>query len=110
MLPKKNRLTKKKEFDLVFRGGRILKNDFLVARFLKNHIPENRFGFIVAKKVSKKGTVRNKVKRQLRYIISQEIRNIKSGIDWIIIAQPGIEKKSFFEIKKALNGFLKRAN
>ena len=110
MLPKKNRLTKKREFDLVFKKGKTFKNDFLTFKLLKNHFLEGRFGFIVGKNVSKKGTVRNKVKRQLRHALGQEIKNIKSNVAGVFIAQSGIEKKTFFEVKKATIGFLDKAN
>ena len=71
MLPKKNRLKNKKDFERVFKQGKGFKEDFLFFKITKNNLKENRFGFIVSLKVSKKAVLRNKVKRRLREIIKK---------------------------------------
>ena len=108
MLPKANRLTKKNDFDLVFKKGKNAKRDFLVVKMLKNNLKENRFGFIVSKKVSPKAVVRNKVKRRLRDALSKELGAIKEAQDIIFIALPGIEKKEYSDIKEAVSSFFKK--
>ena len=108
MLPKKNRLTKKKDFDLVFKKGKSLVSDFLTFKILESQSKKPRIGFIVSKKVSKKSTTRNKVKRRLRAAVLNEIGKIKKNMDVIIIASPITEKKEFLEIKKAVNDAFKK--
>lgn len=82
---------------------------------MENNLGLNRFGFVVSLKVSKKATLRNKVRRRLSEIIKAEERNIpfggqiKPGTDLVIIALPGIEKKEFLEIKEAVNSALAKA-
>ena len=115
MLPKINRLTKKKDIDLVFKKGRSFKNDFLVFKTMKNHLKESRFCFIVSKKVSNKATVRNKVKRRLRSIILNNFKknspnSIKKPLDIIIIALFGIEKKEFSEVKSNIFKVFEKLN
>jgi ribonuclease P protein component len=73
---------------------------------MKNDLGINRFGFVVSKKISPKATVRNKVRRRLTEAIKADATNIKIGIDSVIIALPGIEKKEFSEIKEAINNTL----
>lgn len=108
MLPKKNRLTKKSDFDKVFKDGKSTKGDFLIFRVLKNHSKESRFGFIVSKKISNKAIIRNKIKRRLRGIIFKDLENIKKSIDVVIIALPHIKTKTFLEIKEKVNSFFKK--
>ncbi len=130
MLPKINRLTKKKDFELVFKKGESIKNDFLIFKILKNHLKESRFGFIVSKKVSGKATVRNKIKRRLRKAVLNHLKEIhlikfseaeisqkaklfsrvKKSVDLIIITLPKIEKKEFSEIQEVINNFFNKYN
>jgi len=108
MLPKINRLTKKKDFDVVFKNGESIKSDFLIFKVLKNNLQESRFGFVVSKKVSPKAVVRNKVKRILREVVFSQLENIKKPADIIIITLPQIKKKEFLEIEKTIiNSFKK---
>ena len=69
MLKKINRLKKKKDFEKVLRGGKGFKEDFLLFKTIKNNLKTSRFGFIISQKVSKKATVRNKLKRKLSGLI-----------------------------------------
>ncbi|MBI3337423.1 MAG: ribonuclease P protein component [Candidatus Staskawiczbacteria bacterium] len=109
MLSQINRLRKKKDFEKLFKEGKSFKSTFLVLKAVKNNLKENRFGFIVSKKVSKKAILRNKIKRNLRDIVRQNIKDIKSGVDVVLIVLPDFGKKNFSEIKEILNNLLKKA-
>ncbi|XOA42691.1 MAG: ribonuclease P protein component [Candidatus Nealsonbacteria bacterium] len=109
MLPKKNRLRKKKDFEKVFKNGKGFKEDFLILKIKKNKIKELRFGFIVSQKVSKKAVVRNKVKRRLREAIKEIAKNISKKADIVLIALPGLETKDFQTIKKTIEKLFKKA-
>ena len=109
MLPKENRLKKKRDFEQVFKRGIGLKEDFLFLKIKKNNFGKKRFGFIVSQKVSKKAILRNRIKRKLREIIREKLPSIKPGIDGVLVAQPGLEKKDFSEIKETINSLFKRA-
>lgn len=109
MLSKLNRIKKKKDFDVIFKKGASLKSDLLILKVLKNNFEQSRFGFVVSKKVSKKATVRNKLKRRLSEAVKTELKNIKDGLDLVFISLPGIEKKEFPDIKKSVNNILARA-
>ena len=108
MLPKENRLKKKKDFEKLFKEGRSFKEKFLVLKVNKNNLSNNRFGFIVSKKISKKAVVRNKIKRQLRESVRKEINNHQKGFDVAVITLPGIELKDFGEISQVLECLLKK--
>jgi len=108
MLLKINRIKKKKDFENVFKKSKSFKNNLFIFKVAKNNTRSNRFGFVVSQKVSKKATLRNKVRRRLMEIIGK-IKNIKAGVDVVLIALPGIEKKDFSEIKTALDEMFIRA-
>jgi len=110
VLPKKHRLKKKKEFERVFKKGKSAKKDFLFIKFIKNSLDTTRFGFIVSRKISKKAVVRNKVKRRLREATREMLPEIKPGYDIVVVAQRGIEKLNFFQIKDNLKELLKKIN
>ncbi len=110
MLPKINRLRKEKDFEKLFKKGESFKNGLLILKTIKNNLKEDRFGFIISKKVSKKSVVRNKIKRRLKSIVQQNIKNIKKGEDIALIILPGFEKKNFLETKEILIALLKKAN
>lgn len=108
MLPKINRIKKKRDFEMIFKKGVSFKNSFLIFKIAKNGLSYSRFGFIVSQKVSKKAVVRNRIKRRLSGIIRTELKNIKTGLDLVFISLSGIEKKNFSEIKEELINLLKK--
>jgi len=102
MLPQANRIKKKKDFEIIFRNSKSLKNSLFILKIIKNDLGINRVGFVVSKKVSKKAVIRNKIRRRLSDTVKAEMGNIKLGIDLVFIALPGIEKREFPEIKEAI--------
>ena len=109
MLPKNNRIKKKKDFDKIFNKGRFFREDFLVLRFLSNNLKNSRFGFIVSQKVSKKAVLRNRIKRRLRELVKMKLRKMAKGMDFLIIACPGLETKDFWEMEEIINKLFKKA-
>ena len=109
MLSKNNRLKKRNDFDAVFRKGLKFKEDFLSLRIVKNNYKTSRFGFIVSQKVSKKATLRNRIKRRLRAIIRSRLPKTKKGFDVVLITNPGLEGKDFWELEEILDDLFKKA-
>lgn len=110
MLKKKNRLRKKKEIERVFKEGKSFREDFLILKKIENELEESRFCFVVPQNVSKKATIRNKIKRRMREVIRQMLSKIKSGFDIVLIALPEILAENFNSIKKKTEKILKKAN
>jgi len=112
MLPRINRIKKKKDFEAIFKNSKSFKNNLFIFRIAKNNLGINRVGFVVSKKISLKAVIRNKIRRRLSEAIKAEEKNIplgvqaKTGTDLIVIALPGIEKKEFSEVKEAINNAL----
>lgn len=102
MLPKLNRLLKDKDFNYVFKKGRSSYSPILGFKIAANNLKINRIGIIASSKVSKKATVRNKIKRQIRAILSSQINQLKPGHDIIIIAQKPIIQANFTTIQTTI--------
>lgn len=109
MLPKTNRVKKKKDFEMIFKKGASFKNNLFILRFIKNNLNKTRFSFVVSQKVSKKAVVRNKIRRRLAAIAKSEKEKIKNNTDLVFICLPGIEKKEFLELKESFNSLLTKA-
>lgn len=109
MLVEKNRLKKKKDFENVFKKGKSFKEDFLILKVFPNCLNLTRFGFIVSQKISKKATLRNKIKRKFSELVRLKMKNLKKGIDAVLMALPGIETKDFWEIEEIVNKLFKKA-
>ncbi len=109
MLAKTNRLVKKKDFDWAFKGGKKLKEDFLIFRFASGKTENTRLGIVVSQKVSKKATVRNKIKRRIRAVVKPLIPEIKKNTDMVLLVLPGLETKDFLEIEKIIKNLFRKA-
>ena len=109
MLKKINRIHLNKEFDRVFNGQSFYGKS-LGIKLAKNDLTITRFGIIVSAKVSKKAVARNRVKRQLREIVQQELPKLKNGYDAAFIVFKPILDKNFAEIKKLVEHDFKKLN
>ena len=88
-----NRIKKNVEFNKVIDEGKLVKSDSLTLYFLENNLGYTRIGISIPKK-SGKAVVRNKIKRQIRAIISQDIKLDKS-FDYVLIARKQYDVKKF---------------
>lgn len=109
MLPKLNQLKNERDFERIFKRGKTYKDNLLTLRMAPNDLRTSRFGFVVSRKVSKKATIRNLLKRRLRAIIRAELPRVRPGIDGVIIAAPGLEMQKFGELKKTLGNLFKKS-
>jgi ribonuclease P protein component len=110
MLPKANRLKKEKDFSKVLRSNKKIKKDFLVLKLAGNDLKEVRLGISVSKKVSKKASARNKIKRRLAALLKSNLTEFKNGTDAVLIVLPGFEKKDFSGMKEAVENILEKIN
>lgn len=110
MLAKNNRIRLDKEFDRVFKTGQSFYGKVLGLKVSPNTLGFTRFGIMVSLKVSKKAVIRNKVKRQIRSVISKELPALKTNKDVVIITFPLILDKKFKEIELVLKNGLEKLN
>jgi len=95
---------------MVFKKGEGFKEGFLFLKHASSRLENSRCGIVVSQKVSKKATVRNKIKRRIRAVISQKLQEIKKGRDFVFVAFPGLETDGFYEIEETVSRLLKKAN
>jgi len=83
-LPVSHRLQKELDFKNTLKTGRTVRGDFLFLKFLpKTGI--SRFGISVTMKVSKKATVRNRIRRILSEIIRINVLPKVGGYDTVVV-------------------------
>jgi ribonuclease P protein component len=109
MLKKDQRITKKKEFDLVFKQGKSSYSPILGVKSLFNSLTLNRYGLIISNKVSKRANVRNNLRRKLRAQLYLLDSNIKPNSDILIIATIKAKDLTSAEIAIELKQLLKRS-
>ncbi len=106
MLPKKNRLKKKKDIEAALKRKK--KDSFSLLLYCFKSQGPSRFAFSVPKKVAKKATQRNKIKRRLREIFHQEIlKIIPEGLDCLVVAKKEILDKKYQELKQEIINLFK---
>jgi ribonuclease P protein component len=111
MLSQRNRLTKNKDFDLVFKKGRSYYQPLFGIKILqKNNNRFNRFGILLSTKVSKKAVERNLYKRRIKAILNLEKPKLKVGYDCVIVVFPVILGKSFQDIQTGIRGSFVKLN
>ncbi len=88
MLAKEYRLSGKKNFEKVFKEGRLLQSEAFGLTFLKRGDEDpSRFGFVVSTKVSKMAIHRNRVKRALSEAVRFLTNKLKRGYNVVFLAK-----------------------
>jgi ribonuclease P protein component len=96
---RRNRLSRSRDFDAVYRQGRSVSTRFLVLyRFDRDDEAENegevRLGIAVPKKIGG-AVVRNRIKRRLREVWRELLPEIPAGADYVLLVrQPLAEAES----------------
>jgi len=91
-MKRRNRLSRSRDFDAVYRQGRSVSTRYLVLYAFPRPDEveeESRLGLAVSRKVG--GAVeRNRVKRRLRAAFEQLQESLPCGRDFVLIARPGL--------------------
>ena len=90
-MQRRNRLSRSRDFDAVYRHGRSVSTRFLVLYSFDRDGPagDARLGLAVPKAVGG-AVVRNRVKRQLKEIWRGRLERIPAGRDYVIVVRPGL--------------------
>lgn len=109
MIKNENRLRKNKHFKFIYKNGESKKVDKITIVYVKTKYKPFKVGFSVSKKIGK-SVIRSKVKRRLRESFCSLYKNINSDYNYIFIANEGIDKMTFWQIKSNMEELLKKAN
>jgi ribonuclease P protein component len=102
MLKKIFRITKRKEFEKIYKFGRSRFSDIVRVKSLSNKLPYSRFAIVVSTKVSKKATERNLIKRRISAFLSLRINEIKPSLDIVLMVLPEWKKNKITKNKEIL--------
>jgi len=105
-MPGEQRLTKRRQYALVYSQGRSWVNSLVVMKALPNGFTLSRYGFSVSRQVGKAVT-RNRVKRLLREIL--RLTPLEPGWDIVFIARPVAATADYASLKESVRGLLSRA-
>jgi len=108
MLPRKNRIVKKAEFEKIKKVGRRIPSASFSAVFLKGEGKDPKFGFVVSGKVAKKAVDRNRTKRVFSQSVRDLMGNFPEGVEVVFL----LNKKALLlrepEVKKEIERFSKK--
>jgi ribonuclease P protein component len=88
---RRNRLTRSRDFDAVYRQGRSVSTRFLTLYWFARDesVGDPRLGFAVPKAVGN-AVVRNRIKRQLRDIVRERLERVPSTNDYVLVVRRGL--------------------
>jgi ribonuclease P protein component len=88
---RRNRLSRSRDFDAVYRQGRSVSTRFLVLYWFPREegATDPRLGLAVPKG-SGSAVARNRLKRQLREAWRGMLSDVPAGHDYVLIARPGL--------------------
>ena len=90
-MERRNRLTRSRDFDAVYRQGRSVSTRFLTLYFFHrgDEAGDPRLGFAVPKAVGN-AVVRNRIKRQLREIVRARFDRVPATNDYVLVVRRGL--------------------
>lgn len=109
MLAKQYRLTKRNDFQAIFKFGRKGFSKFFSIRFLPNKLENSRVAIVASGKTSKKAVERNHLKRQISPMISDFLPKFKNNFDVIIYILSPALGKNYQVLQEELENTLKKS-
>lgn len=90
-MQRRNRLSRSRDFDAVYRHGRSTSTRFLVLYWFEREeeLGDPRLGLAVPRALGNAVT-RNRIKRQLREAWRARLEEVPTGRDYVLIAKPGL--------------------
>lgn len=103
MLKKVNRLSQAKKLT----DTKTLNTQFAVIKISNGNDTDDKFGFIVSKKVDQRAVVRNKIKRRIRSAVEKLLPEITARREFLFILKReaiGIKPEEFYKTLKTILG------
>lgn len=100
---KSYRVKSEKDFQHVFKvGDSVANRAFVIYKIEKTENKHFRVGISVGKKVGHTAVVRNRLKRYIRAVITEEKKNIDPKIDFLVITRPYARNFDMAKVRKNL--------
>ncbi len=87
------------------RPTHVRKGPFFAIKTMTNGLSYDRFGVVVGKKVNKRATRRNKIKRMFYEAIRHQLKQGGVGIDVMVQIYPEIDQYSIEKTKEVIKEF-----
>lgn len=100
MIKKQNKLNKDKDINEVFKNKKKCYNKYIGVLIRENELKIQRFVVIVSNKTIKRAVDRNKIKRQIKSIVSKHQNKFNLRVDMVLLVKKEIENKNISEIEK----------
>ena len=108
MLHKKYRLTKRKQFNYIYRNGRSAHCEILSLVSCRGTVRDIRVGFSASKKVGN-SVVRHRAVRLMREAVKPYLGRMAKNHCYIFVAKDGLTAKHLAEIKNDVEKVLTKA-
>lgn len=105
---KKHEIVKEhKDFNDIIQSGQVVRNGFYNIYIRKSTLEYPRFGIAVGKKLGN-AVYRNKMKRRLRMILTNQKKQFAKGYDYIIIMKEKSKTANYQELNDMLVSLLSK--
>lgn len=110
MLSKTHRLSKRKDFDLVFKRGRVVTDRAMFLKFVKTSSGQPlRAAFVISAKTEKSAVKRNRARRQAREAFRKIIPELPVGYDLVFTIKPSFLPLPYTQKSEVMKRLLMRA-
>ena len=106
--PGRGSLTRRVEFDTVYRNGRRRSSRQFTVFFAANGLEESRFGMSVGR-AQGGAVVRNRIRRRVREVLRLDRGEIPSGWDIIVHPRASVAKAEFASLRQELLALLRNS-
>jgi ribonuclease P protein component len=110
MPTKENRLRSARDISRVYSKGSYVSNGIISIKSLQTRRPGSRVVVVVGKKVSKKATIRNRMRRRIVPIIVAQWQTVRAGYDIVITVHNELEGITPKKLESEIKYLLKKAN
>lgn len=105
--PKRCRIKKSADFELIYKEGKRVFNEYFTVFLLDNGLSFSRLGVTVTKKVGRTH-IRNRIKRLIREYFRLNYEDIPAGKDLVVVARKrSVELRGLNEVSERLNRLIK---
>ena len=106
MLSKANRLRKNKEFNYIYKHGKVISCQYCTIYYVSTRY-NTKFGISVSTKVGK-SYIRSRCKRVLSEILRLNVRSIMKN-NYVFVVKPNMVGADYFSVEKVVMECMKTA-
>lgn len=111
MLPRKFRLTKKSDFQKVFKTGKKFSGRYyLLSVLFDENLANPKVGIVVSNKISKKAVERNRIKRLLREVVQGYVSEISKKASLVFLAKKPVLEASGEDVANEVKYLFKKGD